>query len=39
MLGGGEEGREGRFTVKRPREIVPMNLQTVAVVRDILSGF
>lgn len=36
VLGGGEEGR---FTVKRPREIVPMNLQTVAVVRDILSGF
>lgn len=26
----------GAFTVKRPREIVPINLQTVAVVRDIL---
>ena len=39
--GGGEgerrgEGERGRGrTVSRPREMVPMNLQTVAVVRDI----
>ena len=36
---GGEcgNGGEGR-TVRRPSEMVPMNLQMVAVVRDILSG-
>lgn len=41
MKTGGRE-REGRgdlLTVKRPREIEPMNLQTVAVVRDMFSRF
>ena len=32
----GGSGRRGR-TVRRPREMVPMNLQMVAVVRDMLS--
>lgn len=34
--GKGGSGGEGR-TVRSPSEMVPMNLQTVAVVRDILS--
>lgn len=34
--GRGYEGRKWR-TVRRPSEMVPMNLQMVAVVRDILS--
>lgn len=32
---GEKEGEGGGVTVSRPREIVPMNLQMVAVVRDI----
>lgn len=40
--GEGEEERDGGgggVTVSRPREIVPMNLQMVAVVRDIFVLF
>lgn len=34
----GEGRREGRFTVNRPRLMVPTNLETEMVERSIIAG-